>query len=75
MDPVQVIGLVRSFGGTLPPTYLVGCEPGMALDPDSEDIVASLSAPVHAALSDAVRLVESLCEDLTQDTVDINNRR
>ena len=75
MDPVQVIGLVRSFGGTLPPTYLVGCEPCMALDPDSEDIVASLSAPVHGALSDAVGLVESLCEDLTQNTVDINNRR
>jgi hydrogenase maturation protease len=75
MDPVQVIGLVRSFGGTLPPMYLVGCEPGMALDPDSEDIVASLSAPVHAALSEGVRLVESLCGDLAQDTVDINNRR
>ena len=75
MDPVQVIGLVRSFGGTLPPMYLVGCEPGMALDPDSEDIVASLSASVRAALSEGVRLVESLCEDLAKDAVDINNRR
>ena len=75
MDPVQVIGLVRSFGGTLPPMYLVGCEPGMALDPDSEDIVASLSASVHASLSEGVRLVESLCEDLAQGAVDINNRR
>jgi len=75
MDPVQVIGLVRSFGGTLPPMYLVGCEPGMALDPDSEDIVASLSASVHAALSEGVRLVQSLCETLTRDGADINNRR
>jgi hydrogenase maturation protease len=75
MDPVQVIGLVRSFGGTLPPLYLVGCEPGMALDPESEDVVASLSAPVHAALSEGVRLVESLCADVAQHTIDINNRR
>ncbi len=70
-----MIGLALSIGGTLPPMYLVGCEPGMALDPDSEDIVASLSAPVHAALSEGVQLVESLCGDLAQDTVDINNRR
>ena len=75
MDPVQVIGLVRSFGGTLPPMYVVGVEPGMQLAPDSEDIVASLSAAVHAALGEAVRLVESLCQDLVLDTVDINNRR
>jgi hydrogenase maturation protease len=75
MDPVQVIGLVRSFGGTLPPMYVVGCEPGMRLDPDSEEIIASLSAPVDSALGEAVRLVQSLCEDLTQDSVDINNRR
>ncbi len=75
MDPVQVIGLVRNFGGTLPPMYVVGCEPGMQLDPDSEEVVASLSAPVHASLSEAVRLVESLSEDLARDSVDINNRR
>ncbi len=81
MDPVQVIGLVRSFGGTLPRMYLVGCEPGTALDPDAEAIVASLSAPVHAALTEAVRLVAALCEQLTasavpaQGTLDINNRR
>lgn len=66
MDPLQVIGLVRSFGGSLPPMYVVGCEPGMQLDPDSAEIVASLSAPVHAALSEAVRMVESLCEDLAR---------
>jgi hydrogenase maturation protease len=75
VDPVQVIGLVRSYGGTLPPMYVVGCEPGTELDPESGDVVASLSAPVHAALNEAVRLAESLCADLAIDTVDINNRR
>ncbi len=75
MDPVQVIGLVRSFGGRLPPMYVIGCEPSVQLAPDSEDIVASLSAPVESSLREAVRLAESLCEDLARGTVDINHRR
>ena len=35
---------------------------------DDEVIVAELSEPVRAALDEAVRLVESLLEDLTETT-------
>jgi hydrogenase maturation protease len=75
VDPVQVIGLVRSYGGTLPPMYVVGCEPGRVLDPESGEVVASLSAAVHAALDEAERLAASLCTELAADTVENNNRR
>jgi hydrogenase maturation protease len=81
MDPVQVIGLVRSFGGTLPRIYVVGCEPRTQMSPDDQEIVAELSAPVHAALDHAVRLVESLCEEIltpepfAENRSGANNRR
>ena len=75
VDPVQVIGLVRSYGGTLPPMYVVGCEPGTDIDPESGEVVASLSAAVHAALDEAERLAASLCMELAADPVENNNRR
>jgi len=64
MDPVQVLGLVRSFGGTPPETYVVGCEPLTRMRGDEEDLVAQLSAPVLAALDPAVELVGSLLGDI-----------
>jgi hydrogenase maturation protease len=64
MDPVSVIGLVRGFGGTPPPTYVVGCEPETTPRPDDEDVLAELSEPVRAAIDPAVALVQSLLADL-----------
>lgn len=64
MDPVSVLGLVRSFGGTPPRTLVVGCEPLTRCRPDDEELVAGLSEPVRAALDPAVGLVDSLLEDL-----------
>jgi hydrogenase maturation protease len=64
MDPVSVIGLVHSLGGSPPRTYVVGCEPETRLSPDSEEIVAELSEPVQAALDQALEVVESLLADL-----------
>jgi hydrogenase maturation protease len=61
MDPVRVLALVRALGGTPPRTLVVGCEP------QSEDTVASLSEPVRAALEEAVRMVESLLDELTHE--------
>jgi hydrogenase maturation protease len=60
MDPVKVIDLVRSLGGTPPPIYVVGCEPQTRMSPEDEEVVAQLSEPVRAALDPAVHLVESL---------------
>jgi len=65
MDPVKVLALARSLGGPLPRTLVVGCEPQVVMDQDSEEVTAELSEPVTAALDEAVRLVESLVGDLT----------
>lgn len=67
MDPVRVLGLVRSLGGEPPPTYVVGCEPRTRMSATDEDVVAELSEPVRAALEPAIGLVQSLLADLVGD--------
>jgi hypothetical protein len=65
MDPVSVLALARAMGGrTVPRTLVVGCEPATRMSADDEEIVAALSEPVRAALDEAVRMVESLLQDL-----------
>ena len=64
MDPVKVLSLARALGGGLPRVLVVGCEPGTRMTGEEEDVVAELSAPVRAAVDGAVRLVESLIEDV-----------
>ncbi len=68
MDPVAVMALVRTLGGSPPPTYVVGCEPQTRSDSEDENIVVQLSEPVLAALDPAVRLVESLLEEISGQT-------
>jgi hydrogenase maturation protease len=65
MDPVSVLALARALGGPLPRVLVVGCEPLTRMTGDEEDVVAAISEPVRAALDEAVRLVESLLQDLT----------
>ena len=57
MNPVSVLRLARSLGGELNPVIVVGCEPA-TLGPEEGAI--GLSAPVRAAVDEAVHLVESL---------------
>jgi hydrogenase maturation protease len=64
MDPVKVLALARALGGPLPRTLVLGCEPLTRMDADSEEIVATLTEPVIAALAEAERLLESLLEDV-----------
>jgi hydrogenase maturation protease len=57
MAPVAVLGSLGTLGGTLPPTYVVGCRPadvgeGMGLTP-----------PVAAAVAPAVDLVLDVLRD------------
>jgi hydrogenase maturation protease len=68
MDPVAVMALVRTLGGSLPRTYVVGCEPETRMSADDENIVAQLSEPVLAAIDPAVKLVESLLQDISGET-------
>jgi len=67
MDPVSVLALVRAIGGRLPRTLVVGCEPGSAISPDDDELVADLTEPVREALDEGVRVVESLLADLDRE--------
>jgi hydrogenase maturation protease len=58
LDPVKVLRLVLALGGRPKRVFLVGCEP-TPFDED-DDPSMELSAPVLAAVDEAVVLVESL---------------
>jgi hydrogenase maturation protease len=68
MDPVKVLHLARTMGGlstagsTPKRVLVVGCEP--ALLGEDEDGTIGLSAPVQAAVEEAIDLVESLIDRL-----------
>ena len=66
MDPVKVLALARGLGDPLPRVLVVGCEPATVPSED-EDLSAELSEAVRAALDGAVRMVESLLDDLSQN--------
>jgi hydrogenase maturation protease len=57
MAPVAVLASLGQLGGSLPPTYVVGCQPGDL----GEGI--GLTAPVEAAVDPAVALVRELLRD------------
>jgi hydrogenase maturation protease len=58
MNPVAVLANLEVLGGTLPPTYVVGCVP------TSVDEGMGLSAPVAAAVDAGVAAVRRLLADL-----------
>jgi hydrogenase maturation protease len=62
MDPVKVLRLATSLGGKVRRLFLVGCEPEPPAAP--EDMQMGLSAPVQAAVDEAISLVEGLAERL-----------
>lgn len=61
MDLVNVLRMIESFGGQEGKLYLIGCEP-MVLENDEGHI--GLSAPVEAAVPEAIALVERVVADL-----------
>jgi hydrogenase maturation protease len=65
MDPVKVIRFARAMGAEVPCILLVGCEPQRILSGENyDDMLMELSAPVLAAVDEAVKLVESLVEQM-----------
>ena len=58
MDPVKVLRLARELGSTVKRVLLVGCEPGPMLSHD--DMQIEISAPVQAAVDEAIILIQSL---------------
>ena len=66
MDPVKVLALARHLSRPLPRVLVVGCEPATVIGED-DDLSAELSEPVRAALAEAVRMVESVLDDLIEE--------
>jgi hydrogenase maturation protease len=58
MNPMNVLRMVKSLGGTPGRVLIVGCEPAeLGSDNDGE---LGLSDPVEAAVDEAIALIESL---------------
>lgn len=66
MNPMKVLGMVKSMGGEFKRILLVGCEP-QTFGPEEGHM--GLSEPVEAAVDEAVRVVESLVEKLLSERV------
>jgi hydrogenase maturation protease len=65
MDPVKVIKLSRALDARPTRTFVVGCEPQKVVSgEDYDDMLMELSEPVRAAVEEAVKLVESLVEEI-----------
>jgi hydrogenase maturation protease len=68
MDPVKVIRLSRALGARPTRTLVVGCEPQVVVSgEDYDDMLMELSEPVRAAVEEAVKLVESLVEQINKE--------
>jgi hydrogenase maturation protease len=66
MNPMNVLRLVVSMGGTLERILLVGCEPATL---GGEEGAMGLSEPVLAAVDEAVATIESLVATLRLDGI------
>lgn len=67
LDPLTVLIAARRLGARPGRTLVVGCEPLVSMTGEEPDVVMELSPPVEAAVEEAVRLVESLLEELTDE--------
>jgi hydrogenase maturation protease len=66
LDPAKVLKLVTALGGRSKRVLTVGCEPA-ALSADlAEEMAPGLSAPVQAAIDEAIRLIESLVMEIRE---------
>ena len=66
MDPVRVLGLAKVLGSLPPRVLVVGCEPGVQMEQDDDELQVALSPAVRAATGQAVELVESVLADLLE---------
>jgi hydrogenase maturation protease len=64
MNPMKVLGMVKSMGGEFKRILLVGCEPAPLL---SEDGHMGLSEPVQAAVNEAIEMVQSLVTKILEE--------
>ncbi|MDQ2902935.1 MAG: hydrogenase maturation protease [Chloroflexota bacterium] len=65
MDPVKVLAYARALGAKPTHTLLVGCEPvPLSAGEDYPEMHMGLSAPVQAAVDEAVKMIDSLVEQM-----------
>jgi hydrogenase maturation protease len=62
LDPVKVLRLAAAMGDPVRRILIVGCEP--TLPADADDMSMGLSAPVAAAVEEAIPLILSLVDQL-----------
>lgn len=65
MNPMKVLAMVKSMGGEFKQILLVGCEPE-PLGADEEKM--GLSEPVALAVKEAVNVIESLIEKISEES-------
>jgi hydrogenase maturation protease len=65
MDPVKVLAFATTLGAKPTHTLLVGCEPA-TIDraEDDTELRMGLSEPVQAAVDEAVKMIDSLVDEL-----------
>jgi hydrogenase maturation protease len=63
LDPVKVFAFVRTLGATPIRTLLVGCEPASI-----DEMQIGLSAPVQAAVGEAIKMLDTLVADVCMST-------
>jgi hydrogenase maturation protease len=66
MDPVKVLALARELGPVPERVLVVGCEPETRMSVEDEELLMELSETVRGSIDEAVRLVESLIDELRQ---------
>ena len=67
MSPVKVLALARHLSDRLPRILVVGCEPAQVLDIEHDELSGELSEAVRASLDQAVRMVESMLDELVNE--------
>ncbi|HLI90777.1 MAG TPA: hydrogenase maturation protease [Ktedonobacteraceae bacterium] len=67
MDPVKVLAFARTLGARPIRTLLVGCEPAPLGAGDAMEMQMELSAPVAAAVDEAVRIIDTLVDKLLHE--------
>jgi len=65
MDPLKVLAFARTLGAKPIHTLLVGCEPTMlGSGEEYEEMQMGLSEPVQAAVDEAIKMIDTLVEQL-----------
>jgi len=67
MNPVAVLALARRLGRLPGRILIVGCEPLSLGGAPEDDVRVELTAPVDAAVAEAVTLVETLLHEMTKE--------